>query len=263
MRQSGRFLLVIGCVFVFGGWAVRGLAQTPPGGSQDLEIEKLRLEKEKLQLEVEKLKLEATVGVRPAVSETPATGTSNKKTKDADLDAIRSDYSLKAKDIALLHKDEADLLVLDALNAEVWYRGTPYGIYEWDALVEDQGWKPTKSLEGRDPGGRARNKVGYRNVSLLRYEGRKAGILTFDAPKGESDFKLLTPEGWSFQSAQEDVRGAFRNEFMKFDRQKRDKKGLVLRYNHKNKWGFDEKMEVAFDRDGHMTQLRYGVLDER
>jgi hypothetical protein len=59
------------------------------------------------------------------------------------------------------------------------------------------------------------------------------------------------------------VRNAFKNEYFDFDRQKRDKKGMQLRYIHKLSWQFDDKVELSFGPDAKMANLRYGVLDER
>jgi hypothetical protein len=239
--------------------AIPAAFETPSAASpQEMELEKLRLEKEKLELEVEKLKLEATVGPSTSTKEVKR----SKADKRDDLEKFQSGYSTQAQALAQRHKDEADLLVVDFVNSELWYKGTRYGIHEWDALAANQGWKVSASLDGRDSSGHARNLHGYRNVSLLRYEGRKRGVLILKAPMGERDFRILTPEGLSFASVQEDVRNTLKNEYFDFDAQKRNKKGVALRYVHKLNWQFDDKIEISFDKDGKMTDIRYGVLDE-
>jgi hypothetical protein len=224
-----------------------------------MELEKLRLEKEKLELEVEKLKLQATLG--------PSTETKKEKPSKADkkelLEKFQSDYSAQAQTLAQQHKDEADLMVLDLVNSEIWYKGTRYGIHEWESLAGNQGWKLSKRVDSRDSGGHARYLYRYLNNSLLRYEGRNRGVWTFQAPSKDGDFRFLTPEGLSFTSLQEDVRNAFKNDYFEFERQKRDKHGMLLRYVHKVNWQFDDKLEVSFGLDGKMSGLRYGVLDER
>jgi hypothetical protein len=225
---------------------------------QEMELEKLRLEKEKLELEVEKLKLQATLG--------PSTVTKAEKLSDSEKQAnsekFQTGYSTQAQTLAQQHKDEADLLVADFVNSELWYKGTRYGMNEWESLAGNQGWKVSTSLDSRDPGGHARKLRSYRNVSLLRYESRERGILVFKAPANEGDFRLLTPENLSFASAQEDVRNSFKNEYFKFDKQKRNKNGIVLRYVHNSSLQFDDKIEISFDKAGKMTGIRYGVLDE-
>lgn len=258
--------LTVGCLGMFAPRVALSQEVTPvvkaaPGSmsSQEMELEKLRLEKEKLELEVEKLKLQATLG--------PSTEVKNEKRlkadKKEDLEKFQSDYSAQAKALSQQHKEEADLFVMDFVNSELWYKGTRYGIHEWESLVGNQGWKLSSRVDGRDPSGHARNLYSYRNVSLLRYEGRKRGVLTFKVPIADGDFRFLTPEGVSFASLQEDVRNAFKNEYFDFDRQKRDKQGIRLRYTHKLSWQFDDKVEVSFGPDAKMNDLRYGVLDER
>ena len=228
--------------------------------SQEFELEKMRLENQKLGLEVEKLRLQATVGA--ASSENEKKQKPSKTDKKEALEVFQTEYSKQAQNLAQQHQSETDLLVADFVNSELWYQGTRYGIHEWEALAGNQGWKVSTILNGRDPGGHARNLYGYRNVSLLRYEGRKRGVLILKAPIGEGDFRILTPEGLSFASSPESVRNTLKNEYFDFDAQKRSKKGIALRYVHKLKWQFDDKIEISFDKDGKMTDIRYGVLDE-
>lgn len=239
--------------------AIPAAFETPSVASpQEMELEKLRLEKEKLGLEVEKLKLEAAVGHSTTTKEVKR----SKTEKREDLEKFQSDYSAQAQALAQQHKDEADILVGDFVNSELWYKGTRYGMNEWESLAGNQGWKVSTSLDSRDPGGHARKLRSYRNVSLLRYESRERGILVFKAPANEGDFRLLTPENLSFASAQEDVRNSFKNEYFKFDKQKRNKNGIVLRYVHNSSLQFDDKIEISFDKAGKMNGIRYGVLDE-
>jgi len=280
MRWMRALALVVGLsspIALFGAEAEGTQGLTPAGSTaatpttvsstaQDFELEKLRLEKEKLQLEIEKLKLQSATGaVAPAIQ--PAQGgvwKSAKEAKRAFLDQFLQEYSERAKEVAQQRKDEGDLLVLDFMNAEVWYRGTRYGIHEWEMLVGNQeGWKLGKDVLMRDATGKARVSYECKNVTLLRYDGRKRGILTFLAPASDGDFRMVTPEGLSFESRQEDLRNAFKNEYLEYEGQKRNKGQMTLRYKRKMSWQFADKLEVRFDVDGKMRELRYGVLDER
>ncbi len=230
--------------------------------ASDPELEKLRLQKETLELEVEKLKLQATMTVQSG-TEGKYSPRETKEEKNEKIDQFQADYSKKAEDLAKAHRDEEALLVLDLVNGEVWHHGTRYGINEWNALVEGRGWKVRKVLDGRDPSGHERNRYSFRNVYLLKYENRSRGVFDLKAGSSADDFNFLTPEGISLKSGQEDVRNAFQNAYFQYDKQYRSKNGVVLRYKHKVKWNFDDKMEIAFDRDGRMVEIRYGVLDER
>jgi hypothetical protein len=225
---------------------------------QEMDIEKLRLENQKLELEVEKMKLQATLG--PSAYTKPERQPTTDKRDN--VEKFQAGYSDQAQSLAQQHQSETDLLVTDFVNSELWYQGTRYGIHEWEALAGNQGWKVSTILNGRDPGGHARNLYSYRNVSLLRYEGRKRGVLILKAPIGEGDFRILTPEGLSFASPPEDVRNTLKNEYFDFDAQKRNKKGISLRYIHKMKRQFADKIEISFDKNSKMTDIRYGVLDE-
>jgi hypothetical protein len=238
---------------------VKAAPVTKSADETSLEIEKLRLEKANLELEVEKLRLQAALNAATPVANQKL----SKEEKKEALENFQLDYSKQAQVLAQQHKEEADLLLLDFVNSEIWFKGTRYGVHEWDSLCENQGWKLRKTLDVRAPNGQGRFIYNHQNISLSRYEGRKRGVLMLKAPSGEGDLRLMTPEGLSFVSTQEDVRNGFRNGTIVFDRQKKQGKGMLLRYVHPQKWQFADKLEISFDKDAKMSLIRYGVLDER
>jgi hypothetical protein len=225
---------------------------------EKLEIEKLKLENEKMQLEMEKMTLQATQTAVPVqTSPTP------KGDVKEDVKVYQSEASQKAEELAKANKDKENLLVLDLVNGEVWNKGIRYNIHELYTLAEDRGWKMTKSLNERDVAGHARTLYKFRNTSLLKYENRDMGIFKVTAPSGTDDFDFLTPDGISFSSSTGDVRNAFQSMYFTYDREEHQGRFNVLRYNHSRGLAFSDKLEVGFDRDGKMAELRYGVLDEK
>lgn len=227
---------------------------------KQLEVERLQLENEKLKLEMEKMKFQST--------QTPGTGNSNenhdsgsqKAEKEA---AYLADESKKAQDLALQKKDDADLLIVDFGNAEVWYKGVRYALHELYTLAIDQKWPMSKRVEERNSSGIARNLFQIKNLSLLRYEDNKRGIIKMDSPQKEGDLKIMTPEGITFDSSAGDVRNAFHNLYFKYDGQDSRNDLKVIRYSHGRGLDFSDNLEVLIDKDGKIKTLRYGVLDEK
>ena len=252
------------------GWCQVLRAQTPtdvptPSGlvslqieEQKLEIEKLKLEKDKLQLEMQKMQLQATQTAIPGEKGKDSKGLSNEEMK-----AYQAEASNKAEEAAKDNKDKQNLLVLDLVNDEIWNQGVRYSLHELNAWAEDRGWKMTRKTEELDPAGHQRILYQYRNISLFRYENRDRGIFTITAPKNEGDFEFLTIEGISFASSEGDARNAFQSRYFTYDREEHKGALAVLCYNHGRGLSFSDKLELSFDREGKMTQLKYGVLDER
>lgn len=220
-----------------------------------LELEHLRLENEKLELEMKQLK-SVTVTATP----TPKPKEDEKKNKE---DLFQADYSKKAEETAKQNKDKDNLLTLDLVNAEVWYKDVRYSIHDFYTLAEDRSWKMTRRVEERDPHGYPRWLYRYQNLSFLKYENKDRGILTLDAPKNDGDFQFATPEGIGFDSTGGDARNAFQNLYFTYDGQKDQGALKHLRYKHSRGLAFDDRLELTVDREGKIVQLRYGVLDER
>jgi hypothetical protein len=225
-----------------------------------LEIEKLQLENEKLKLEMDKMKFQATL--------TPYSGNSNENhdsdaKKDEKIAAYLDEQSKKAHDLATQNKDKEDLLIVDFVNAEGWYKGVPYALHDLNGLGLDQKWPLSKRVEERNAAGIARNLYQIKNIALLRYEDKERGILKMDSPQKEGDLKILTPEGISFDSSVGDVRGAFQNIYFKYEGQD-NRNGLkVIRYEHGRGLDFSDKLEILIDKDGKIKTIRFGVLDEK
>jgi regulator of replication initiation timing len=273
------------CILLALGGVQRLWAQTPteeatPSGSistnieqQKLEIEKLKFENEKLKLEMEKVQLQATqtaVSTEKNKTSNPAATTTNtpqatpsNKTSDDVLKVFQTEESNKAEELAKANKDKENLLVLDLVNGEVWNKGVRYNIHELNMLAEDRGWKMSHTLKGRDAAGHGRIFYKFSNISLLKYDGRDRGVFKVTAPAGPEDFEILTPEGISLSSSSGDVRNAFQNMYFTYDREDHQGRLRVLRYNHSRGLAFSDKLEVAFDQQGQMAELRFGVLDER
>ncbi len=246
-------------------WAQTPTAEPTPSGpaslqleEQRLEIEKLKLENEKLQLELEKAQFQATQTAVPQGKNQTSQGNTK-----GDVKVYQSDASQKAEELAKANKDKENLLVLDLVNGEVWNKGVRYNLHELYTLAEDRGWKMGKKLDEMDTSNHERYLYQYRNISLLKYENRDRGIFKMTAPASPDDLDFLTPEGISFASPDGDVRDAFENVYFSYDREGHEGRRMALRYDHSRGLAFDDKIEVVFDKDGKMAELRYGVLDER
>ena len=266
MKTSKSLMILILAAGVTSGlWAQTPTDEPTPSGpvslqleEQRLEIEKLKLENEKLQLEMEKLQFQATQTVVPSEKSTASKGDG----KD-DVKIYQNNVSQKSEELAKANKDKENLLVLDLVNGEVWNKGVRYNLHELYTLAEDRGWKMGKKLDEMDTSNHERYLYQYHNISLLKYENRDRGIFKMTTPSGPDDLDFLTPEGISFASSDGDVRNALENVYFSYDREDHEGSRMVLRYGHSRGLAFDDKIEVVFDRDGKMVELRYGVLDER
>ncbi len=223
---------------------------------QKLELEKMKLENEKLQLELNQIKSQAIQAPTPVP-------TKKEKADKAEIEAFQLDESKKAEALAKDNKDKEDLLILDLVNSEVWFKGTRYSLHEVNNLVTDQGWKMSKKIEAYSSWGRPRRLYVYQNLTLLKYDGNEKGIVTLSQPQKAGDLRFLTTNNISFDSKSSEVRDSFPNLFYKFDGQGEKDKQKVLKYNHSRGLSFDDRIEVLFDQQDKMTEIRCGVLGER
>ncbi len=223
---------------------------------QKLELERLELENEKLQLELNQLKTQATQAPTPLPLK-------KDKSDKAEAATFQNDESKKAEVLAKENKDKDDLLVLDLVNSEVWFKGVRYGIHEVNNLVSDQGWKMSKKVYEYNPGGLARRLYTYQNLTLLKYDGHERGIFALSQPKKAGDLRFLTTGNVTFDSSSGDVRNGFPNLYFKYDGQGERDKLKVLNYTHNRGLNFDDRIEVLFNRQDKMTEIRCGVLGER
>jgi hypothetical protein len=225
-----------------------------------LEIEKLQLENEKLKLEMDKMRFQATL--------TPGSGNSsenhdNGPKKDEKIAAYLEDETKKAQELAAQNKDKDDLLIVDFVNAEGWYKGVRYGLHDFYTLAADRKWAISKKVDERKSTGVARNLYGIKNFSLLRYEDKDRGIIEMTPPLKEGDLRILTSEGISFDSSADDVRNAFQNIYFKYEGQDSRDGFKVIRYEHGRGLSFSDKLEVWIDIEGKIKTIRFGVLDEK
>jgi hypothetical protein len=59
------------------------------------------------------------------------------------------------------------------------------------------------------------------------------------------------------------VRNACQSVFFKYVGEGHRGKLKILKYNHPEDFlSFSDKLEFAFDKEGKLTEIRYGVLDE-
>ncbi|HVM31656.1 MAG TPA: hypothetical protein VMU88_00840 [bacterium] len=227
---------------------------------EKLDVERLRLENEKLKLEIEKMQLSATAVATPAG--TPTVAPSPTPNKDALAD-FKQSFSDKAMALSKAHAAEADLMVLDFVNSEIWFKGVRYSVYELPALAEDQKLKVSKTLDERLPNGSPRWRYQVANLTLLKYEARDKGILEITAPQAPGDFRLLTVEGLSFDSTEGDVRDSAQNPYLKYDGQGESQGFKTLRYGHDAGLAFGDGLQFLVTRDGKIHKIRFGTLDER
>jgi len=253
----------------FGAALALGPSPTPTLSALDvqkeqLELEKMKLENERLKLEVEKLRLQATPNMAPSPQATP---TPEKKQlsdedKKKEADSFQREVSKQAGDLSKAHKGEENILVLDFVNGEAWHNGIPYTLHEIYAMANEEKMPMDKKVDGRLNNGVPRNLFAIHNATLLRYESRDRGIFEITRPGKESDFKILTPEGISFDSTIGDLRNAYQSVYFAYDGQG-ERNGLkTLRYQHSRGLNFADKLEFLLDKDGKVKSIRYGVLDE-
>ena len=143
------FIFLLSVPFLLSGAVYGQSTPTPTATDSDasFEAEKHKLELERLRLENEKLQLE----MKQVQSENDLTESKKKKENEKQDQAVyQTDESKKAADLAQQNKDKADLLVLDLVNAEVWYKGVRYSVHDFYTLGTDQNWKMTK--KGRRKG---------------------------------------------------------------------------------------------------------------
>jgi len=227
---------------------------------QRLEMEKLELENEKLKLEMEKLQLTATPVSGPSGQNLGQGKTENELEREAN--DYQAEMTEKAEKTAKTNKDNPDIVVVDLANAEIWHKGVRYGIHQLFDLAEDNHYEMVKKVDQIDPAGDSRYLYRFKNLSLLRYESKKRGIVEILAPANEGDFKMLSPEGISFDSGIGDVRNAFHNIYFIYDGEDHEDHRKVLKYVHKVSWDFSDRLNFEFDKDGRLLEIRFGVLDE-
>ena len=73
----------------------------------------------------------------------------------------------------------------------------------------------------------------------------------------------MTPEGITFDSSVGDVRNAFQNAYFSYEGEDHENKLKILKYVHsQDVLTFSDRLEFAFDKEGKLVNIRYGVLDE-
>lgn len=263
LRVSGRLWTVSFFLFSIG----RALAQEPTATptltldqqQQSLKMEKLELENERLKFQMEKLQFQATQTAVPAYS---SGGKAETASKEKETESLKLDSSSKASALAQSGKSQENLLVVDFANAEIWTGGVRYSLYQPESMAEDRHWGIEEQINKIGPDGDRRYLRRLRNLSWLRYEGRKRGIVTFLAPRGTDDFSLVLPEGLSFESGVGDVRNGYPNAYFVLDGERKDGTVRILKFIHRVDLDFPDKLEFGFDKEGKMVKIRYGVLDE-
>lgn len=228
---------------------------TPPDEKRKLELERLQLENDRLKLEVEKLKFEATKVIF---------GKTEPKKEDVKkvMENQRVTMTRKAETLAKENKNKVNVLVLDFMNSEIWHHGVRYSIHELSDLMEEGHWKMDRHVAERSSGGNPRYLYRLKNISLLKYDGQKKGILTLLPNKKEDDFQMITPEGTTLDSLVGEIRNAYQNGYFSYEGEKEEGKLKILKYIHKVEWNFSDRLEYAFDHEGKLANIRYGVLDE-
>lgn len=233
------------------------LTQTPAQLSYDerkkkLELDRLELENEKLRFEMEKLKAQATKTI----------GGEQKTDSKKEIEAFQKTLSEKAAALAKENQEKPNLLILDLVNDEIWNKGVRYNAHSIFAMAEDRKLDMKKYLDKRDMNGDERNRYVINNLSLIRYSLRAKGIIKIAAPAKDGDFTILTSEGVTSDSPIGDVRNAYQSVYFKYNGEGERKKMRILKYQHSRGLDFSDKLEFAFDRDGKMMEIRFGVLDE-
>jgi hypothetical protein len=222
---------------------------------QKLELERIELENEKLKLEMEKMKLESAPTAIPG-------GNQEREAKDKEINELQTAMTQKAESLAKENKDKANVVVVDLFNNEIWHKGVRYGLHGLYDIADDNHYKMDKRTDQIDPNGDPRFLYRFGNISLLRYESQKRGIVEIEAPVKADDFQLLTPEGVSFSAGIGDVRNAYQNVYFVYDGESHENHHVILKYTHKVELNFSDRLNFDFDKDGKLVKIRYGVLDE-
>jgi hypothetical protein len=223
---------------------------------QALELEKLQLENEKLKFEMEKMKAQSTQTAQPVENRT------SKEDKEMAVEQFMTEKAKKSEEMAKENKDKETIVVLDFVNAEIWYKGVRYSLHELNYLAEDNHLDMSKLVDQIAPSGDPRNLYRVRNLSLLRYSMKNRGIMGFAVPVKDDDFQFLTPEGITFSSGIGDVRNVYQSLYYTFDGESHEKKLRVLKYIHNVAWDFADRLQFYFDKDDKLVKVRFGVLDE-
>lgn len=236
--------------------------QTLDQEKQQLEMEKLELENEKLKLELEREKLQMTATPAPTTgAQNPSQGkTKNEAEKEAN--DYQAEMTQKAEAIAKEHKENADIVVVDFANSEIWHKGVRYSLHQLYDMAEDNRYAMDKTLAQMDPAGDSQYRYQFKNLSLLRYETKKRGIVEITAPSKDGDFKMMSPEGFTLDAGISDIRNAYHNVYFIYDGEAHEGRLKILKYIHKVDLDFSDRLNFEFDKDGKLVRIRYGVLDE-
>ncbi len=264
-------IFIVSTLFIFS--CLQTQAQTPTSTASEsvdssaIQKIKEKIELEKLQLEEAELKvklLKAQEQLTPQSTPT-AVKISNGNSEDSkwNLEKLKLAESKKAQVLAQTNKDKADLLVLDLVNEEMWYKGIRYSAFELHVLARDQGWKISKKVGGRTPSGDARWFYEYQNISLLKYERNTRGILVIKSSEKPGDFQFLTANSISPLSNSGDVRNATESDYFKYEGLDERENKRILKYGRDGGIGFNDEIEFMFDREDKLTAIHYGVLGER
>jgi hypothetical protein len=231
---------------------------------EKIELQKLQLEEAELKVKLLKAQQQLTPQLATAVptsTNTPENITDEQK--KAALDKFKTEQLKKAQELAKANKDNPNMLVLDTVNAQLWYKGIPYTAYELNRIAEDQAWKGKREVSGRNNWGMPKYLYQYKNSSLLKYDTHDRGILSFKTSDKPEDFQFLTQDGFSFAASSGDIRVNAANPFFSYKSQDEKNGQKILKYGHDGGLGFNEEIEFYFDRQDKMTMIRYGILGER
>lgn len=267
MRTTAMIMMVLALGFTGFGRASEFASPTPTvldfeAQKQKLELERLQMENEKLRLEMEQLKAQATKAPTATSAKESQGPNSGKEITEKDIKGFQADESKRAEELSQKSKEKANLIVLDLVNDEVWCKGVRYELDKFKDMAAEQKWPLKKKLDERDNSGYARYLYTSLNATHLKYDNRDKGIFTLMAPKNSEDLDFLTTTGVGSASTMGDVRTAFRNIYFEADGEDVRDGMHVLKFKHGHFLGFDEQIEVFFDKEGKFFKLRYGVLGE-
>lgn len=221
-----------------------------------LEIEQLKLENQRLQLQIKTLQVTAAVE-RPSMTPTPLS-------KEAEIKNYAKEMASKSEQLAKENMSDDRKIVLDLTNSEIWYKNTHYKLPKLSGLFQGQNWSFKSKFIKNDLNGDSQYRYQYRNMFLDKYDSQKNGVFFFESPVRESDFTFVTPEGLTDASSFVDFRNKFETSYYRFDHEEKQGDIRLLQFKHGADFlGFDDVLEIYFDKNDRFLKIRSGILDKK
>jgi len=265
MKRLNGFFAVVLVLACWGTLTLRAQEANANNSNESLEIEKLKLQIEQLKLENQRLQLKVkTLEIGGATENAGFSATPTPVDHEKEMRRIQKETGDKAAALAKENEGFPEKVVLDLCNGEIWSKGVHYNIPNLHGLFEDRKWDYQTNFLKNDINGDAENRYRYRNLFLDRYEMQSRGVLTLEAPTAATDISFVMPEGITELSVFGDIRNKLETPYYRFDHEEKKDGVRMLCYKHGADFlGYDDVLEVYFDKNDHFLKLRWGMLDKK